>query len=200
MKYRVGESEKVTKDGKDYRVWKVSEQAGFYLPDGVKGEDAEDLIDRIIASCSALAVKMDAEACADNAPEVVKDVKVVKDTGANDATKAPKASQKKPGEDAAPKPVYLLRKRTDEKIVIDKDIFKLGKDASCVDYCISDNPTISRNHADIIRKKNSFFVKDKGSLNHTFVDGKKLEPDKLVKIESGSLVQLADEVFELKQE
>lgn len=200
MKYRVGEPEKVTKDGKDYRVWKVSGQAGFYLADGVEGEAAEELIDRIIASCSALAVKMDAEACADHEPEVVKDAEAVQDTDADDATKAPGASRKKSDKDAAPKQVYLLRRRTDEKIVIDKDVFKLGKDASCVDYCISDNPTISRNHADIIRKKDSFFVKDKGSLNRTFVDGKKLEPDKLVKIEPGSLVQLADEVFELKQE
>ena len=196
MKYRVGESEKVTKDGKDYRVWKISEQAGFYLADGVKGEAAEELIDRIIASCSALAVKMDAEACADNEPKAEKmDAKACADN-------EPKAEKMdvEACADNEPKQVYLLRKRTDEKIVIDKDIFKLGKDASCVDYCISDNPTISRNHADIIRKKDSFFVKDKGSLNHTFVDGKKLEPDRLVKIESGSLVQLADEVFELKQE
>ena len=65
---------------------------------------------------------------------------------------------------------------------------------------VDDNPTISRNHADIIRKKNSYYVKDKGSLNHTFVDGKKLEADKPVKLESGSLLQLADEVFEFKRE
>lgn len=59
MKYRVGVSEKITKDGKDYQVWKVSEQAGFYLADSIAREDAQELIDRIIASCSALAVKLD---------------------------------------------------------------------------------------------------------------------------------------------
>lgn len=177
MKYRVGTSEKVTKDGKDYRVWKVSEQAGFFLEDGIEGETAEALIDRIIASCSALAVKMDAESCAADEPK-----KAV------------------PEKDTNVKSVYLLRKRTGEKIVIDKDVFKLGKDAVCVDYVVDDNPTISRNHADIICKEGVYYVKDKGSLNHTFVDGKKLEAQKPVKLESGSLLQLADEVFEWKQE
>lgn len=206
MKYRVGVSEKVTKDGKDYRVWKVSEQAGFFLEDGIKGEDAEALIDRIIASCSALAVKMDAEACA--AGDLEKTVSE-KDTNGNSTDKAPAKSQKQENGGVASgdkiseqkvKSVYLLRKRTGEKIVIDKDLFKLGKDAACVDYVVDDNPTISRNHADIIRKKGVCYVKDKGSLNHTFVDGKKLEAEKTVKLESGSLLQLADEVFELKQE
>ena len=49
MKYRVGVSEKITKDGKDYQVWKVSEQAGFYLADSIAREDAQELIDDIAA-------------------------------------------------------------------------------------------------------------------------------------------------------
>lgn len=192
MKYRVGASEKVTKDGKDYRVWKVSDQAGFFLEDGIEGEAAEALIDRIIASCSALAVKMDAEACAVSEVKNETTEKVVKDSNITEASDEPKKN--------ANKCVYLLRKRTGEKIVIDKDVFKLGKDAACVDYVVDDNPTISRNHADIICKKGVYYVKDKGSLNHTFVDGKKLEAQKPVKLEAGSLLQLADEVFEWKQE
>lgn len=93
-----------------------------------------------------------------------------------------------------------MRKRTGEKIAIDKNIFKLGKDAAYVDYFVDDNPTISRNHADIVRRDDGFYAKDKGSLNHTFVDGKKLEPEKPVKLVSGSLLQLADEVFEFLEE
>lgn len=192
MKYRVGASEKVTKDGKDYRVWKVSDQAGFFLEDGIEGEAAEALIDRIIASCSALAVKMDAEACAVSKVKNETTEKAEEDSNITEASDEPKKNTNKC--------VYLLRKRTGEKIVIDKDVFKLGKDAACVDYVVDDNPTISRNHADIICKKGVYYVKDKGSLNHTFVDGKKLEAQKPAKLESGSLLQLADEVFEWKQE
>ena len=47
---------------------------------------------------------------------------------------------------------YLVRKRTGERIAINRTLFKLGKDASYVDYCIKDNPAVSRNHADILRK------------------------------------------------
>ncbi|MBO5033300.1 MAG: FHA domain-containing protein [Lachnospiraceae bacterium] len=91
---------------------------------------------------------------------------------------------------------YLIRKRTGEQIVINRNIFKLGKDASYVDYCIKNNPTVSRNHADIIRKQDGYYLTDKGSLNHTFVNGRKLESDECRKLESGCLMQLADEVFE----
>ena len=91
---------------------------------------------------------------------------------------------------------YLVRKRTGERIAINRTLFKLGKDASYVDYCIKDNPAVSRNHADILRKKDGYYLVDKGSLNHTFVNGKKLALDEYRKLEDGCLVQLADEVFE----
>lgn len=193
MKYRVGVSEKITKDGKDYQVWKVSEQAGFYLADSIAREDAQELIDRIIASCSALAVKLETEEQTDES-----------------GTTQPFDTLQKEAEDSVAlnnktrelheRLPFLVRKRTGEKIAIDKNIFKLGKDAAYVDYFVDDNPTISRNHADIVRRDDGFYAKDKGSLNHTFVDGKKLEPEKPVKLVSGSLLQLADEVFEFLEE
>ena len=91
---------------------------------------------------------------------------------------------------------YLIRKRTGERIAINRNLFKLGKDASYVDYCIRDNPAVSRNHADIVRKPDGYYLIDKGSLNHTFVNGKKLAVDEYRKLENGCLMQLADEVFE----
>ena len=91
---------------------------------------------------------------------------------------------------------YLVRKRTHEKIRINRNVFKIGKDASCVDYCVEDNPTVSRNHADIVRKSDSYYLIDKGSLNHTFINGKKLEAGKFRKLANGCLLQLSDEVFE----
>lgn len=93
---------------------------------------------------------------------------------------------------------YIVRKRTKERIAINRNLFKLGKDASYVDYCISDNPAVSRNHADIVRKADGFYLVDKGSLNHTFVNGKKLADGEYRKLENGCLMQLADEVFEFR--
>jgi hypothetical protein len=91
---------------------------------------------------------------------------------------------------------YIVRKKTGEKIIINRNIFKIGKEDAYVDYCISDNPTISRSHADIIKKPDGFYVKDMGSLNHTFLNGVKLEQNVLKKLENGCLVQFSDEVFE----
>lgn len=92
----------------------------------------------------------------------------------------------------------LVRKRTGEKIAIHRSLFKLGKDASCVDYCIGDNPAVSRNHADIVKKQDGYYIVDKGSLNRTFVNGKKLADEEYRKLEDGCLIQLADEVFEFR--
>lgn len=103
------------------------------------------------------------------------------------------ADDAKPSTENVP---YLIRKRTKEKIVINRSLFKLGKEAAYVDYCISDNPTVSRNHADIVKKQDGYYLVDKNSLNHSFVNGKKLAADEYRKLENGCLIQLADEVFE----
>ena len=92
----------------------------------------------------------------------------------------------------------LVRKRTNEKIMINRDIFKLGKDTDYVDYCINDNPTVCRYHADVVKKADGYYAVDKGSLNHTFVNGKRLEEKQYVKLADGDLLQIADEVFEFR--
>ena len=181
MKYKVGVSEKVTKDGKDYHVWKVS--------DGIVGEEAQEQIEKIIASACALAVRLETQAEAATQEQSEQKQAVAQEPREQE----PEKQEQKTQEEKLP---YFVRRSTGEKIVIDKDIFKLGKDAACVDYVVDNNPTISRNHADIERKEDGFYVRDKGSLNHTFVDGKKIAPKEAVKLTSGSLLQLSDEVFE----
>lgn len=90
---------------------------------------------------------------------------------------------------------YLIRRKNGEKIVVNRNIFKIGKDESYVDYCIKQNPTVSRNHADIIRKSDGYYIVDKGSLNHTFINGRRIEPNVYEKLEHEDLIQIADEIF-----
>lgn len=190
-------TEKITKDGKTYHVWKVSENAGFYLAQDIdlESEGAQELIEDMIALCGELSAR------AEEALETIFD-DAEKDGAATDVFDE---LQRAANESLAlkngtrrldEKLPYLVRRSTGEKIVINRNIFKLGKDATYVDYFVDNNPTISRNHADIMHKKDGYYAKDKGSLNHTFIDGKKLEPEKSVKLESGSLLQLSNEVFE----
>ena len=51
---------------------------------------------------------------------------------------------------STPQVSYLIRKKNNEKILLSKELFKVGKERSFVDYCISDNNAVSRSHADII--------------------------------------------------
>lgn len=91
---------------------------------------------------------------------------------------------------------FIKRRKNGESVIINRNIFKIGKDESYVDYCIKNNPTVSRNHADIVRKPDGYYIVDKGSLNHTFINGKRIEPQVYEKLKNGDLIQLADEIFE----
>lgn len=90
----------------------------------------------------------------------------------------------------------LTRCKTGEKICIDTNIFKLGKEKDYVNYCILDNPAISRSHADIVRQGDKFFIVDQNSLNHTFVNGVEIVAKQMVALQTGTEIRLADERFE----
>ncbi len=95
------------------------------------------------------------------------------------------------------KPVpYLIRIRTNERINIDKPCFRIGKERSYVDYFISDNTAISRSHADIVTNSRGYYIIDKNSTNHTYVNGVAIPSESEVKLETGYKVRLANEEFQ----
>lgn len=170
-----------------------------YIPQKGGGpKDSRRCLEEIRGLCSVLI-----DGISEEAPRVLDAAEIRQETC--DSTEEPDSPSKNaggtksPGKEAV---VFIVRKRTRERIAISRSPFRLGKDASCVDYCLRDNPAVSRNHADIVRKQDGFYLVDRGSLNHTFVNGKILAPDEYRKLEDRCLMQLADEVFEfrLKQE
>lgn len=64
----------------------------------------------------------------------------------------------------------LFRVLTEEKICINKPVFRLGKERSYVDYFVTNNNAVSRSHADIITRGNKYFVIDLNSKNHTYIN------------------------------
>lgn len=90
----------------------------------------------------------------------------------------------------------LVRIKTGERINSAKDSFVIGKERSSVDYFIPDNPAISRTHAVITSSGGRYFVKDKNSTNHTFVNGKLIAAETDKEIFSGDRIRLANEEFE----
>ncbi|MFL0505383.1 FHA domain-containing protein [Ureibacillus sp. 179-F W5.1 NHS] len=90
---------------------------------------------------------------------------------------------------------YLQRKSTQEKVIIDRDEFKIGKDPSQCDFVISDNKAISRYHAKIIRRNNRFYIVDCHSTNKTFVEGLAILPESEMEIFAGTNLKFGNEEF-----
>jgi hypothetical protein len=91
---------------------------------------------------------------------------------------------------------YLIRRSSNEKISINKPVFRIGKERSYVDCFISNNNAISRSHADIISRGNRYFLCDRNSTNKTYRNGYMLTPEDEVEIFDGDVLQLANEEFE----
>ena len=91
---------------------------------------------------------------------------------------------------------YLIRKNSFDRMDINKPVFRIGKERSYVDYFVADNNAVSRIHADIITKNNSFFVKDENSTNGTYVNGDRLSPNEEVQVFDGDIITFANEEFE----
>lgn len=91
---------------------------------------------------------------------------------------------------------YLIRRSMNERISINKPVFRIGKERSYVDCFISNNGAISRSHADIIKRGNRFFICDRNSTNKTYRNGYMLTPEDEVEIFDGDVLQLANEEFE----
>lgn len=91
---------------------------------------------------------------------------------------------------------YLIRRRTNERIEINKPAFRVGKERSYVDYFVESNSAVSRIHIDILTRDNSFFIKDNKSTNGTFVDRRRLQPEVEEEIFDGCEIVLANEEFE----
>lgn len=93
---------------------------------------------------------------------------------------------------------HLIRAKNNEKIDLNKPVFRIGKEKSYVDYFIGDNSAISRSHANIISRDGEYFVVDTNSTNHTYVNGQMIQSNVETKIAHGAKLRLANEDFEFK--
>lgn len=89
----------------------------------------------------------------------------------------------------------LIRKKTGEKITINKAEFRIGKERSKVDYCISGNSNISRTHAIIVYRNGAFAIVDNNATNGTNVNGVAVPAGKERALTGNETIRLADEEF-----
>ncbi len=89
----------------------------------------------------------------------------------------------------------LTRKSNNEIVQISANTFVIGKERRKVNFCIEDNGTISRSHAQIIKNGAKVSIVDLGSKNGTFVNGVKCAPQAAVDLKDGDKITLSDEDF-----
>jgi len=94
-----------------------------------------------------------------------------------------------PGDIPMP-PLYLVF--GNQKYIIDKDQFIIGRGAKTSDLPIRDG-NISRKHAAVIRRAGSYYIKDLGSTNGIDFNGERIEARK---IEEGDVYSICD--YQLK--
>ena len=90
---------------------------------------------------------------------------------------------------------FLLRLKNNEKIFLNGDSLRIGTEKKSVDYCIKDNCAVSRVHAEIIHKDDSYYLVDNDSTNHTFLNEQKIKSKYEMKLQNKSRIRLADEEF-----
>ena len=89
---------------------------------------------------------------------------------------------------------YLLRLKTNELIPILTKEFMVGKSADS-NYQIIDNKKVSRRHAIFRISNGECYIRDNDSTNHTFVNGKLLQPGVEIILSNDDYIRLGDEEF-----
>ncbi len=90
---------------------------------------------------------------------------------------------------------FLIRKRNNERIEINKQIFRIGKSRDSNEYTIFDNGAVSRIHAEIIYQNGKYYFEDCGSTNKSYINGQMLAPNTRIELQYNDIIKLADEEF-----
>lgn len=89
----------------------------------------------------------------------------------------------------------LTRTRTGEKISVNSEGFVIGRERAKVNYCVSDNTSVGREHLRISSRGDEVVAEDMNSRNGTFINGVKAGAGQLVTLHDGDKITLSDEEF-----
>jgi pSer/pThr/pTyr-binding forkhead associated (FHA) protein len=92
---------------------------------------------------------------------------------------------------------FLLSSKLEEKIMVTKAQFKIGRDPEQADYA-SNNKVIGRVHAEVVNEDGEYFLIDNDSRNGSYVNGKRLLPNEKMKLKHEDRIKLANEEFVFK--
>ncbi|MGN0435917.1 MAG: FHA domain-containing protein [Wujia sp.] len=89
---------------------------------------------------------------------------------------------------------YLVRIKSNALIAIEKNEFVIGKSPEC-DYQVTDNRRVSRKHCILRIHNGECYIRDLESTNHTYVNGKLIQPGYDVMLNNDDYIRLGDEEF-----
>lgn len=81
------------------------------------------------------------------------------------------------------------------KFEISKAEYVIGKKAEIVDGVIPNDKNVSRKHCVIHCDNNSYYITDEESLNGTYINGKRISSGRIMQLNDGDIVKLADVEF-----
>ena len=112
------------------------------------------------------------------------------------------------GENGSRTGPYLLRIRNNERIPLDKPVFRIGREAQESlspnssnpknDYVVSDNPYVGGCHAVIMSRNGEYYLIDCNAKNHSFVNGEQIPSGVEARLTHGTRFSLANEEFEFR--
>ena len=93
---------------------------------------------------------------------------------------------------------YLIRLSNEERIEVKGREFVIGRSEEQADYGVSGNRWISSMHASIISTADGCFLRDLGSMNHTYLNDNMVFGKKEFRIPDGAVIRLGNERFRFK--
>ena len=96
---------------------------------------------------------------------------------------------------------YLVRTSNGEQIALPDRIdperpFLIGKEVGKVNYVISGDQTVSRQHAAITRTADRhYYIEDRKSKNGTYLNDERVQPYRKIRLEDGEKIRLSDVEF-----
>lgn len=83
------------------------------------------------------------------------------------------------------------------EIVIDKDEYTIGRKRESVDGVIGFSKMIGRMHCKIIRRGEQFAIIDLNSANGTFINGERIQPEKIYSLRGRDIIGIANCEFKV---
>ncbi len=93
----------------------------------------------------------------------------------------------------------FTRRSTNESFVVAADNFRIGKERAKVDFCVTNNNTVSRVHLIVSVRNGECFIKDNKSLNKTYINGSVIPELYECKVKAGDVVRLSNEDFDIAE-